>query len=270
VTSNTEGNRNRTVLVTGASAGIGAATARLLAAEGWTVGIVARRADRLAEVLADCRAHSPQSRSWTADLADLEAAEAVAIEAWDAFDGLDVLINNAGVPMRRRVQEITAAEVERVMHINFFSPVRMTLALIPRMIERGHGVVVNISSVAGRFGVTTEAAYSATKFALSGWSEGISADLAGTGVVVRLVLPLTIESELWEQPGNDPPLYTGPLTPAPEMAAAILAAIDSDRFEHFYPDMKAVVEAKTADIDKFMAGMVAHARQQQQARQEQT
>jgi len=251
----------RTALVTGASSGIGAATARLLAERGYTVGIVARRADRLAEVLADVRAHAPQSQQWSVDLSDLEAAEAVALEAWDALGGVDVLVNNAGVPMRRMVQGLRAQDVERVMHLNFFSPVRMTLALLPRMIERGRGVVVNVGSIAGRFGVSTEAAYSATKFALSGWSEGISGDLAGTGVVVRLILPGTIDTELWDQPDNDPPLYNGPLTPAEETAEGIVDAIDSKHFEHYLPDMKAVVEAKTADVDTFLAGMVHHRKQ---------
>jgi short-subunit dehydrogenase len=246
----------RAALVTGASSGIGAATSRRLAAQGWRVGIVARRRQRLEEVLADCRASSPQSRLWVADLSDLEAATAVALEAWEAFGGLDALVNNAGIPKRRPVTRLTADEVEQVMHVNFFSPVRMTLAVLGRMAERGSGVVVNVSSLAGRIGVTTEAAYSASKFALAGWSEAIAADLAGTGVRVRLVLPGTIDTEIWEQPGNDPPLYRGPLTPADDMAEAIVQAIDSDRFEHYLPDMKAVVELKTSDPDGFMAGMV--------------
>jgi short-subunit dehydrogenase len=251
----TTGN-GRAALVTGASSGIGAATARLLAAEGWRVGLVARRQDRLAGVLEQCRAQSPQSRLWVADLSDLDVAARVAREAWDAFDGVDCLVNNAGVPMRRPVTRLTTDDVERVMRVNFLSPVRMTLAVLDRMVERRTGVIVNVSSLAGRIGVTTEAAYSASKFALSGWSEAIAADLAGTGVSVRLILPGTIDTEIWDQPGNDPPLYRGPLTPAEEMAEAIVAAIDSDRFEHYLPDMKAVVEMKTSDPDGFMAGMI--------------
>jgi short-subunit dehydrogenase len=246
----------RAVLVTGASSGIGAATARRLAADGWRVGLVARRRDRLAEVLDDCLTGSPGSRLWVDDLSDVEVAARIAEEAWEAFGGLDALVNNAGVPMRRLVTMLSMEDVERVMRVNFLSPVRMTLAVLGRMVERGSGVVVNVSSLAGRIGVTTEAAYSASKFALAGWSEAIAADLAGTGVRVRLVLPGTIDTEIWDRPGNDPPLYRGPLTPAEDMAEAIVAAIDSDRFEHYLPDMKAVVEMKTSDPDGFMAGMI--------------
>jgi NAD(P)-dependent dehydrogenase (short-subunit alcohol dehydrogenase family) len=110
-----------TVLITGASSGIGAATARLLAEQGQTVGIVGRRADRLAGVLAACQAHTPDSRMWVADLGDPTVAEGIADEAWSQFAGLDVLINNAAIPKRRAVAELDTAEVEEVMRVNFLS-----------------------------------------------------------------------------------------------------------------------------------------------------
>ena len=87
----------------------------------------------------------------------------------------------------------------------------MTLALIPRMLDRATGTIVNVASIAGRFGVTTEVAYSASKFAMCGWSEGIAVDIDGTGVKVRLILPGTIDTELWDQPDNDPPHVPGDL-----------------------------------------------------------
>lgn len=254
-----EGGRPRVVIVTGASSGIGAATARVLAQRGDTVALVARRADRLDQVLVDCLPHSPASRRWAADLSDPEVAARLALEIWDAYDGVDVVVNNAGIPMRRPVTRLTMAEVERAMTVNYYSPVAITLALLPRMLERHQGTIVNVSSVGGRLGITTEAAYSGSKFALAGWSEAIAADLAGTGIRVKLVLPGAIDTEIWDQPGNDDPVYTGPLVPADEVAVGIADAIDSDRFEHYLPDMKAVVEMKTADIDGFFAGMRAMA-----------
>jgi short-subunit dehydrogenase len=247
---------DRVALVTGASSGIGAATARALSARGTAVALVARRAERLDEVLAGCR---PGSRRWAADLSDPDAAARLAVEIWDAYDGLDVVVHNAGIPLRRPVTRLTMDEVVRVMTVNYFSPVAMTLALLPRMIERHHGTIVNVSSLGGRLGITTEAAYSGSKFALAGWSEAIAADLAGTGVEVKLVLPGAIDTEIWDQPGNDAPAYSGPLVPADVVAEGIADAIDSDRFEHYLPDMKAVVEMKTADIETFFAGMRAMA-----------
>ena len=248
-----------TALVTGASSGIGAATARLLAEQGTTVALVARRADRLEQVLADCQAGAPDSRSWAADLADPDDAAALSLQIWDELGPLDVIINNAGIPMRRPADRLTMAEVERVMTVNYLSPVAITLALLPRLLARGSGTIVNVSSLGGRLGIATEAAYSASKFALAGWSEGLAADLVGTGVSVRLVLPGAIDTEIWDQPDNDPPVYAGPLVPAEEVAAGIVDCVDSDLFEHYLPDMKAVVEMKTRDFDGFVAGMRAMA-----------
>jgi short-subunit dehydrogenase len=250
---------DRVALVTGASSGIGAATARLLAAGGTTVAAVARRADRLDEVVADCRVGAPRSRAWAADLSDPVQAAALSRRIWDELGPLDIIVNNAGIPMRRKADQLTMAEVERVMTVNYLSPVAITLALLPRMLARGSGTIVNVSSLGGRLGIATEAAYSGSKFALAGWSEALAADLAGTGVAVRLVLPGAIDTEIWDQPDNDPPLYVGPLVPAEEVASGIVGCIDSDLFEHYLPDMRAVVEMKTRDFDGFVANMRAMA-----------
>ncbi len=252
-----------TVLVTGASSGIGAALARRLADAGATVGIVARRADRLAEVLADCRAKAPRSRMWVADLADVAGAEELAVEAWEAFGHLDCLVNNAGVPMRRHATKLDRHTVDWVMGVNFLAPVAMTLALLPRMMERGSGMIVNVASLAGRLGNANEAAYSASKFALCGWSEAIAVDLWDTPLEVRLVNPGPIDTEIWDLPDNDAPLYDGPKVPADEMAAGIVTAMEGDTFEHYVPDMKSIVEMKTADPDSFLEAMAHMARRPQ-------
>lgn len=244
-------------MVTGASSGIGAAVARELAARGNTVALVARRAGRLDEVLADCRHGAPASARWAADLSDPDAAADLALEIWDHFGGLDVVVNNAAVPMRRHVTRLTMTEVERTMRINYFSPVAISLAVLPRMLERRTGTIVNVSSLGGRLGIASEAAYSGSKFALAGWSESMAIDLDGTGVAIKLILPGAIDTEIWDQPDNDAPVYEGPKEPPESIAGALVDAIDSDRFEHYLPDMKAVIEMKTSDIDGFMAGMRA-------------
>ena len=245
-----------TALVTGASSGIGAELAKALAARKVTVGLVARRKDRLEQVLEKCNATAPESRIWAADLGDIALAEKVALEAWEAFGHVDVLVNNAGIPKRRHVTELTYDEVEEVMRVNFLSPMKMTLALLPRMLERGKGSIVNVSSVAGRLGNPRESAYCASKFALCGWSEAMNVDLWETPIEIRLVNPGAIDTEIWDLPGEDAPLYEGEKEPPNIIAGGIVAAIEGDTFEHYLPDMKPFVDAKQADIQGFMAGAV--------------
>ncbi|OBH89033.1 SDR family oxidoreductase [Mycobacterium sp. E2733] len=241
------------VLITGASSGLGAALARKLAARHAVVGLVARRRDRLEAVLADCRRASPESAMWVADLADTAALGDLAVRAWDALGGVDVLINNAAVPKRRPVTALAADEVEDVMRVNFFAPMRLTLALLPRMLARGSGLIVNVSSVGGRLGIIHESAYCASKFALCGWSEAMAVDLHGSGVSVKLIEPGPVDTEIWDQPGSEEPLYQGPKMAADAVADGIIAAMDGDGFEHYVPDLKAVVDAKNADLDAFIA-----------------
>jgi short-subunit dehydrogenase len=243
-------------LVTGASSGIGAALAKTLAARKVSVGLVARRKERLEEVVDACKTTAAKARIWAADLGDLELAERVALEAWDTFGHVDVLVNNAGIPKRRHATELTYAEVEDVMRVNFLSPARMTLALLPRMLERGTGSIVNVSSVAGRLGNPRESAYCASKFAFCGWSEALNVDLWDTPIEIRLINPGAIDTEIWDLPGEDAPIYEGEKESPESIAEGIVAAIEGDTFEHYIPDMKPFVDAKQADIEGFMAGAV--------------
>jgi short-subunit dehydrogenase len=240
------------VLITGASSGVGAALARQLAARDAVVGLIARRRDRLAEVLTDCRRTSPASAMWVADLADTGAVGRWALEAWDTLGGIDVLVNNAAIPKRRAVTALDAAEVEAVMRVNFFAPMRLTLAVLPRMLARGAGTIVNVSSVGGRLGIIHEAAYSASKFALCGWSEGLAIDLDGSGVQVRLIEPGPIDTDIWDRPGEDPAVFVPDLQPPSLVADGIIAAIEGDQFEHYLPDLKSVVTWKESDIDAYI------------------
>ncbi len=93
---------------------------------------------------------------WVADLADTTAVGPLALQVWDTLGGIDVLINNAAMPKRRAVTALDPADVEAVMAVNFFAPMRMTLAVLPRMLARDAGVIVNVSSVGGRLGIIHE------------------------------------------------------------------------------------------------------------------
>ncbi len=244
----------RTALITGASSGIGAALARELSARGTTVGLVARREDRLAEVLAQCQVTAPESQMWVADLEDPTAAGVVADAALAVFGHLDVLVNNAAIPGVRHVTRLDASEVERVMQVNFHAPVRITLALLPSMLAAGAGTIVNVSSLGGRLGILNEAAYCASKFALCGWSEALALDLWHTPITVKLIIPGAVDTEIWDHPDADPHAgYEVDRVPADQVATGIADAIDSGTFEHYLPDMKPIALYKARDIDDYFA-----------------
>jgi len=193
-------------LLTGASSGIGAELAVRMARAGWTVGICARRSVALNEVLDRCRESNDACRSWIVDLRDVHSLEAFAARADEELGGIDLLINNAGIPKRRFVERLSLREAEEVMAVNYFAPLALTLGLLPLMIERGGGRIMNISSIAARFGSPGESAYAASKAALSLWSEASGAELASKNVAVQIVYPGPVDTALVDAPGEDPPL----------------------------------------------------------------
>ena len=252
------------VLVTGASTGIGAALAEGFAQRGAVVGICARRTDRLDSVLELLRAHSPSCRAWTIDLADLDGIEVFAQRVTDELGPIDVLVNNAGIPKRRKVWDLDFATVEYVNRINYLSPIRLTLAVLPGMIERG-GEIINLSSVAARVSPPAECAYAATKAAITAWSESMLVDLAIAGhpVRVHVVNPGVIDTELFELPDNDP--FSSPIEKLPvrAMVEPVLALLGTNQFEIYVPEWFAdVVGNKFPDTTAYLAGNIAWGRSQ--------
>jgi NAD(P)-dependent dehydrogenase (short-subunit alcohol dehydrogenase family) len=250
--------KGKRALVTGASAGIGAAVARDLAAAGCTVGICARRRDALDVVLADCRRTAPDSRAWVVDLADLDGVGPFVTRAVDEMGGADIVVNNAGMPKRRHAVNLSADEVDRVMALNFLSPVRVILALLPWLLAQRDGRIVNVSSVAARLGPPREAAYSASKAALSLFSESLALDLAGSGVSVHVVNPGIIDTGLFSLPDNEPSLAELPPERPEDLAAAIRHQIEEGGFELWFPGwIQRLSVQKAKDPDGFMAGAPA-------------
>lgn len=257
----------KSALVTGASSGIGAVVAEALAEAGARVGLVARREELLEKTLARCREHSPGSRMWAADLADLDGIADLAAAVEAEFGGVDVLVNNAAMPKRRRVQDMAPADNDDVMRLNYLSPVRLTLALLPGMIERGHGHLVAIGSVAARLGPPHEAAYGASKAALTAFWESMAVDLDGTGVRAHIVQPALVDTDLFTLPGNEPPLSDlSDALPPRDVAEAVLEVIDNGRFERYVPDWFAeMASGKAADVEGFLAGVKEWTRDRLQA-----
>jgi NAD(P)-dependent dehydrogenase (short-subunit alcohol dehydrogenase family) len=251
-----------TALVTGASSGIGAAIAEGLAAAGATVGICARRTDRLAEVLARCQEHAPASRMWTVDLADLDGVTAFTERADDELGGIDLLVNNAGIPKRKMAGALRLDEVDDVMAINYLSPVRMTLALLPRMQARGRGAIVDMGSVAARMSPPGETAYSASKAALTAFAEGLAVELWDSPLTVHVIHPAIIDTDLFSLPDNDPSIADDIEALAPsEVFDVMVDLLRTGTFEAYVPSWFGdIASGKAANLQGFLAGSAEYVR----------
>ncbi len=174
----------------------------------------------------------------------------------DAFGGLDVLVNNAGVPKRRRVQAMSGLDAESVMAMNYFSPVRLTLAFLPRMIARGSGEIINVSSMGVHSAAFGVGAYAASKAALEMFTESLYLELTTTGVRARLFVPGTTRTEFSDdKPDNEPAMRRDPkAAAAEEVAAALVASVGRDEFVSYATERDAkTAAAKAADPNAFLA-----------------
>jgi NAD(P)-dependent dehydrogenase (short-subunit alcohol dehydrogenase family) len=179
----------RTVLVTGASSGIGEATARRLGQAGATVLLVARSADKLEQLAGEIGG----ARVHACDLSDMDAVDGLVQEVLAEHGHVDVLVNNAGKSIRRSVNLSYDRfhDFERTMELNYLAPVRLTLGFLPGMRERRSGHVVNVSTTGVYFRVPRFSAYIASKAALEGFSDCIAAEIGSDGVAVTSVqMPL--------------------------------------------------------------------------------
>jgi short-subunit dehydrogenase len=226
--------RGKVAVVTGASSGIGWEAARAFARRGAVVVAVARREERLRELVEECRRDSPVSSYLAGDLADAKFAEGVIADTVARHGGLDVLVNNAALTKHKQVYHLSAAEVEHVTRVNFLSAVWTTLAAIPPMLTRGGGFIVNVSSFAAKVAPPREAVYAATKAALSAFTEGLWLDLAGSNIHAALVVPGAIDTEIWGKQ-EEPARYAGPKHPPALVVDAIFEAIEKRRHELTVP-----------------------------------
>jgi 3-oxoacyl-[acyl-carrier protein] reductase len=196
----------RTCVVTGASRGIGRATARLLCEEGAKVLLVARSEDLLLEAADECASAGAkaggQAESLAADLSEPEAAATVIGEAEQRFGQLDVLVNSAGTARWRDLDEVPDEDWYAAWELNVMVPLRLMRAAVPAMRERGWGRVVNVSSTAGKRPSAAMPEYSVAKAAELSLSRLYADRCAADGVLVNAICPGPVKSELWMAPGG--------------------------------------------------------------------
>lgn len=225
----------RVAIVTGASAGIGEATARLLAAAGMRVAVCARRRERLDLLSADLAASGREVAVYALDVTDAVAVRAMVDDVAARWGGIDLLVNNAGRGLSATFEDTKPEEFRELLDLNVMAVFTTTQAVLPWMRRRGRGHVVNVSSIVGRRGVPYRSAYSATKFALGGLSEALRVELTGTGIHVSLVYPIGTATEFHEvESRRAGPGPHGPIQSSAHVARCILRCVRRPRAE-VYP-----------------------------------
>jgi short-subunit dehydrogenase len=220
------------VYVTGASRGIGEVTAELLHSRGATVGLLARSQDDLTVV---AKRLGDRVAVESVDITDPSGVGAAFSSLAAAIGPADVLVNNAGGGAYASVIEEDPGLFERLMRVNYLGTVYATRAVLPSMIGRRCGHIVNVASIAGRVGAPFEAAYSASKFAVVGFSESLAAEMAQLGIAVSLVNPGPVATHFTEARGVPFQREVPRPLRAENVAAAIGRAIERDVFEQTMP-----------------------------------
>lgn len=226
--------KDRRALITGASSGIGAALAVELARRGVDCILLARRAERLTQVQQQIAATGRRCLVVAGDVTN-SAVRAQALAAADSeFGGLDILVNNAGVAAHGRFAEASAARLRPIMEVNFFAPVELIRESLPLLKRGSQPMVVNVGSILGRRGCPHKSEYSASKFALHGFSEAVRPELVRLGIDLLVVAAGPTETEhfaaLIEDHGELP--WGNPRRrPAPQVAQQIVRAIERNRRE---------------------------------------
>lgn len=186
--------RGRSVWITGASSGIGEALALAFAREGARVLLSARRTAELERVRGLCPAGSAETLAL--DLADHSSLAAVAQRAWAEFGPVDIMVHNGGIS-QRSLAKVTAPDVDaRLIAVNYLGPVFLTKALLPRMLERGQGHFVVISSLVGKLGSPLRSGYAGSKHALHGFFDSLRAECQGAGIHVTMICPGFVRTDI--------------------------------------------------------------------------
>ncbi|MEJ7636296.1 SDR family NAD(P)-dependent oxidoreductase [Aeromicrobium sp.] len=188
----------QTIIITGASSGIGAEAARKMARLGATVCLLARREDELESVRTEIEEAGGVAHAYAVDLADAQAADAVAARLLADHPRIDALVNNAGRSIRRPIKDSVdrVHDYERTMAINYFGALRLTLAMVPRFLQQGHGHVVISSSMSTQVPIPLFSAYLASKAALESFTRSLTAELGHQGMTSTVVYFPMVRTEM--------------------------------------------------------------------------
>lgn len=230
--------KNKTVLITGASSGIGKQTAFEFAKLGANIILVARRKEKLDELANELEKFNVITFVCKCDVSDKEQVKEMSKTVLEKFDSIDVLVNNAGFAIYGSVKDLSIDEIESQMETNYFGMMYCIKNFLPSMLDKKSGHIVNVASVAASFGLPGIASYCASKFAMLGFSEGLKHELHGTGVGVTVVSPIMVRTDFFDHPSFEKmPKYSPTSLSSKTVAKAILKAANSPRLEIIVPSV---------------------------------
>lgn len=231
--------KGKTIIITGASAGVGEAAARLCVSEGANVVLAARGEMALAAIV---NALGSKAIGVVTDVSSSMDCAALIQAALTAFGRIDGLINNAGFNHRGTVEAVQLADLEQIIEVNLTAPMRLSKLILPHLHKNGHkearnageqGAIVNVASLAGRVPLDHEAAYCASKFGLRAFSFAMAEELKGTGITVSVVSPGPIETGFILEDIDAVPdmVFSQPMSTANEVAKAVIASLKDGKRE---------------------------------------
>ena len=230
--------KNKVVLITGASSGIGKQTAIEFAKLGSSIILVARRKNKLEEVENQLKQFNVTTLVCTCDVSKKDQVEKMSKIVLEKFSSIDILVNNAGFAIYGSVHDLSINDIESQMETNYFGMIYCTKNFLPSMLEKKSGHIVNVASVAASFGLPGIASYCASKFAMLGFSEGLKHELSGTGVGITVVSPIMVKTDFFEHPSFEKmPKYSPTSLNSKTVAKAIVKASNSSRLEIITPSI---------------------------------
>lgn len=188
--------KGKNAIITGAGKGIGRAVAIALAQEGVNIGLVARTESDLQKVAAELAQYGVKTAIATANVTDIDAVNVAVDSIKSSLGAIDILINNAGIGAFGSFMELEPEKWEEIVKVNLFGPYHVTRAVLPEMIERKAGDIINVSSTAGKNGAAVTSAYSASKFGLIGMSESLMQEVRKHNIRVSTLVPSTVSTDM--------------------------------------------------------------------------
>ena len=230
--------KDKVVLITGASSGIGKESAIEFAKLGANIVLVARRKEKLEQVADELKKFNVTILTCQCDVSNKDQVKEMSKTVLEEFDSVDILVNNAGFAIYGSVSDLTIDEIESQMETNYFGMIYCIKNFLPSMLGKQSGHIVNVASVAASFGLPGIASYCASKFAMLGFSEGLKHELKNTGVGITVVSPIMVRTNFFEHPSFEKmPKFSPTSLSSKTVAKTILKAANSPRLEIIVPSV---------------------------------